>query len=131
MVKYSKYPIVILAVFSTLFFSCQEGGEAGNLIGQWRMTESDTKYISFSGSVSLFRNLWNGELHEVYANFQHINDSLFIQCVSIEGNPIDTTIVEIDYGFAPFTNIRTKIEVLDSEQLILSKDGKKWSFYKY
>jgi hypothetical protein len=31
----------------------------------------------------------------------------------------------------PFTNIRLKIEKLNSDDLVLSKDGRTWNFYKY
>lgn len=116
--------------FISLFFliSCQEGGEAGDLWGQWRMTGFDDKYLSFSGSVSLFRYVGKGD---VYGNFQHIGDSLFIQCYSVEGIRSDTTIVEETFGFKSFNDIRVKIDVLNGEHLVLSKDNRNWSFYKY
>ena len=108
--------------------SCQEGNEAGDLLSQWRMTGSDTKYVSFSGRIVLFRNLGMGE---VFGNFQHTGDSLFIQCYSVEGLPSDTINIEEGYGFRPFNDIRLKIESLDGDNLLISKDGKKWGFYKY
>lgn len=116
--------------FISLFFliSCQEGGEAGDLWGQWRMTGFNDKYLSFSGSVSLFRYVGKGD---VYGNFQHIGDSLFIQCYSVEGIRSDTTIVEETFGFKSFNDIRVKIDVLNGEHLVLSKDNRNWSFYKY
>ncbi|MBR1557145.1 MAG: lipocalin-like domain-containing protein [Prevotella sp.] len=115
-----------LSVFP--FSSCQEGSEAGDLFGQWRMTGSDTQYISFSGSVTLLRNTAEGE---VFGNFQHVGDSLFIQCYSIEGEPYDTVIVEDFFGLKPFNNIRLKIENLDNEHLVLNQGDQIWSFYKY
>ena len=120
--------ILLTSSILLLTSSCQEGGEAGDLFGQWRMEGSDSKYISFSGSI-----IWIKELNvgNVYGNFQHQGDSLFIQCVSTTGDPIDTVIVEDDYGFTPFTNIRTKIVTLDSDRLILSKGNQKWIFEKY
>lgn len=124
----ARYFKTFICLFLFFFASCQEGGEAGDLFGQWRMNDSENNYISFSGSIARLRNL---EVGEVFGNFQHIGDSLFIQCYSIKGLATDTFVVENSYNFQPFNNIRTKIEVLDSEQLILSKDGKKWSFYKY
>lgn len=127
MAKYFK----IFAFFSLFSLaSCQEGGEAGDLWGQWRMTGSDSEYVSFSGSVSLFRNTSSGG-GEVYGNFQHVGDSLFIQCHSIHGILSDTTMVEETFGFKPFENIRVKIETLDGDILVLSKDGRTWNFYKY
>ena len=125
MAKYFK----LFTIFSLFFLvSCQEGGEAGDLWGQWRMTGSDDKYLSFSGSVLLFRNISKGE---VFGNFQHVGDSLFMQCYSATGLPSDTTIVETTFGFKPFDNIRVKIETLDGDILVLSKDGRTWNFYKY
>ncbi len=127
MAKYYKY-IFLLTSYIFLFTSCQEGGEAGDLFGQWRMADSDSKYVSFSGSITRFRDT---NANEVYGNFQHKGDSLFIQCYSIEGTRSDTITIEESFGFKPFNNIRVKIETISSDVLILSKDGRKWNFSKY
>ena len=129
MAKFYKHLIsYLLLLTSYLFISCQEGGDAGDLFGQWRMVGSDTQYISFSGSVTCLKNLNEGE---VYGNFQHVGDSLFIQCYSIEGQPSDTTIIENRFGFRPFNNIRLKIEALSTDHLLLRKDNQTWNFDKY
>ncbi len=121
---------ITFSLFTITFtlMSCQEGREAGDLLGQWRMVGSDTKYISFSGSITWIRCLPDDE---VFGNFQHIGDSLFIQCYSIEGNVADTILVEDTYAFKPFNDIRIKIESLTSDKLIISKDRHIWSFDKY
>ena len=31
----------------------------------------------------------------------------------------------------PFTNIRVKIDAVDGDRLLLSKDGQRWSFEKW
>lgn len=126
MAKYFK-----LFVCAFLFFlsSCQEGGEAGDLWGQWRMTGSDNNYISFSGSVSLLKDTSKDAM--VYGNFQRTGDSLFIQYYSAKELLVDTIAVEQSFGFKPFNNIRVKIEVLDGDVLVLSKDNQTWNFYKY
>ena len=108
--------------------ACQEGREAGDLLGQWRMADSDTNYISFAGSVTRLNSIDEGL---VYGNFQHSGDSLFIQCYSVEGTPSDTAIVERTFGFRPFNNIRMKVQSLSSDRLVLSKDGQTWNFCKY
>ncbi|SFO88440.1 lipocalin-like domain-containing protein [Prevotella sp. tf2-5] len=120
----------ILLLTSSIFLlnSCQEGGEAGDLFGQWRMADSDSKYVSFSGSLTRFRDK---DASEVYGNFQHKGDSLFIQCYSKEALKSDTVMVEESFGFKPFNNIRVKIEALNGDILVLSKEGQKWNFYKY
>ena len=120
-------------ITSLLLAACQEGGEAGDLWGQWRLTNSDTNYLSFSGSVALFRDTSVSDLAkgQIYGNFQHKGDSLFIQCYSVKGLPSDTVVIENNFGFKPFSNIRLKIETLDDERLIVSKNGQKWSFEKY
>ena len=124
-----KYFKIFLALFSCLFLTaCQEGGEAGDLLGQWRAADSDTKYISFSGSLTLMHSTTE---HDVFGNFQHRGDSLFIQCYSVHGDRSDTTIVEQTFGFRPFANIRVRIDRMDSDWLVLSKDGQTWRFYKY
>lgn len=121
---------ITFSLFTITFtlMSCQEGREAGDLLGQWRMVGSDTKYISFSGSITWIRCLPDDE---VFGNFQHIGDSLFIQCYSIEGNVADTILVEDTYAFKPFNDIRVKIESLTSDKLIISKNRQIWSFDKY
>ena len=126
MAKFFKY--IFLLTSSILLLSCQEGGDAGDLLGQWRLSGSDTQYISFSGSIVWIKNLKENEL---YGNFQHVGDSLFIQCYSIKGIPEDTTLVEKSFGFRPFNNIRLKIETLSSDRLQLRKDNQTWSFDKY
>lgn len=117
----------LLTAMGTLS-SCQEGKEAGDLLGQWRLTGSDTHYISFSGSVTRLHCTTEGE---VFGNFQHVGDSLFIQCHSIGGALSDTIMVEQSFGFKPFNNIRLKIEVLNDDRLRLSKGQQNWEFYKY
>ena len=121
-----------IAAAAILLTACQEGGDAGDLLGQWRMTGSDSRYLSFAGSIVEFR-LVEGTflMNEVFGNFQHVGDSLFIHCYSIYGGKNDTLNVEQGFGFKPFDNIRLKIDVLDNDHLTLSKDGRLWSFYKY
>ena len=111
-----------------LLISCEEGRDAGNLYGQWRMSGSDTKYISFSGSITSIKDLVEGE---VFGNFQHVGDSLFIQCYSKDNLLSDTIMIESSYGFKPFNNIRLRIESIDNDNLVISKEGKIWSFFKY
>lgn len=127
MARFCKH-ILILTSFIFLLTSCQEGGEAGDLFGQWRLKDSDSKYICFSGSITVIREIHVGE---IYGKFKHIGDSLFIEYVSVEGIPSDTAVVENNFGFKPFDNTRLKIDKLDSQDLVLSKDGQTWSFYKY
>ena len=69
--------------------------------------------------------------NELYGNFQHVGDSIFIQCYSIKGIPEDTTLVENSFGFRPFNNIRLKIEALSSDRLQLRQNNQTWSFEKY
>ena len=125
-----RFIFLLFSLFTSYFslLSCQEGGDAGDLLGQWRLAGSDTKYISFSGSITWIKSLNENEL---YGNFQHVGDSLFIQCYSIKGEPADTALVENSFGFRPFNNIRMKIETLTSDRLLLRKDNQTWGFDKY
>lgn len=119
----------LISLFSIiLLISCEEGREAGKLYGQWRMSGSYTKYISFSGSITSIKDLVEGE---VFGNFQHVGDSLFIQCYSKDNLLSDTIMIESSYGFKPFNNIRLRIESIDNDNLVISKGGKIWSFFKY
>lgn len=117
-----------LASCLLLLTSCQEGGDAGDLWGQWRLDGSDARYISFSGSVTQLKHINVGE---IYGNFQHTGDSLFMQYYSKKGEPSDTIVVEQSFGFKPINDIRLKITTLDSDRLVLTGDGKEWSFRKY
>ena len=115
-------------LFTLLLFSCQEGREAGDLFGQWRMEGSDSKYISFSGSVTWLQDL---EAGEIYGTFQHQGDSLLMQCYSKKGEKKDTAVVEQSFGFKPVNNIRLRIVTLDSDKLVLDRNGQTWNFRKY
>jgi len=127
--KYKRQVLTTVFLLTSSFFlltSCQEGGEAGELFGQWRMTESH--YISFSGSVTRFCNAAG---REVFGNFQHVGDSLIIRCYSKKGDKSDTIMIEDSFGFKPMNNIRLKITTIDSDRLILSQGSRSWSFIKY
>lgn len=128
MARYSKR-LTSLLLTSLLLTACQEGGEAGDLHGQWRLT--GTEYIAFSGSVTVLRSTAGGWAQQVYGNFQHTGDSLFIQCYSAKELPSDTTMVEETFGFKPLNNICLKIEALNADQLTLSKNGQTWHLHKY
>lgn len=125
---YRHTRFLLLATSLLLLFSCQEGSEAGDLFGQWRLNGADDQYISFSGAVTRLQIV---DQCNVYGNFQHRGDSIFIQCVSTESLPSDTLLIEQDFGFKPFTDIRLKIDQLDSDRLLLSKDGRQWVFTKW
>ena len=113
-----------------LLTSCQEGGDAGDLWGQWRMADSDRLYISFSGNIARLQDTSQSWIF-VYGNFQHVGDSLFIQCFSKDGSARDTTMVEEAFGFKPFNNIRLKVLSVSGDRLVLSKDSQTWNFYKH
>ena len=127
MARYCK-KLTSLLLISLLLISCQEGGDAGELLGQWRLEGKENMYLSFSGSITQFRNN-NGQ--RVFAKFQHVGDSLFMQCSSIYKEQSDTTMIENDFGMKPFSNIRVKIEALDSDHMTLSKDSQRWLLEKY
>ena len=127
MARFSKY-FFLLTSSIILLTSCQEGGDAGDLLGQWRLEGHDDMYVSFSGTITQFRKN-NGQ--KVFAKFQHKGDSLFMQCSSIYKEKTDTTMVEDEYGMKPFTNIRLRIDAVDGDRLLLSKDGQHWAFEKY
>ena len=116
----------LFAVSCWSLTSCQEGSEAGDLLGQWRLGED--LYVSFSGSIARFRSLEEGQ---VFGNFQHVGDSLFIQCYSEKADRQDTVMIEDSFGFRPFNNIRLRITTIDSDELIVSQGSRLWSFKKY
>lgn len=111
-----------------MLVSCQEGGEAGDLFGQWQQEGYGTRYVSFSGSVVWLKSTTDGS---IFGNFQHRGDSLFLQFYSVEGLPADTTLVEDIFGFRSLNDIRLKIDCLDDDMLVLSQEGRDWRFRKY
>ena len=129
MVRFFKY-IILLTSSILLLTSCQEGSDAGDLLGQWRMNNTDNQYMSFSGGIVWIKTVPDKNFG-VFGNFQHKGDSLFIQCFSKEELKSDTVMVEESFGFKPFNNIRVKIESLNGDIMVLSKDGQKWNFHKY
>ncbi len=129
MARFFKY-IILLTSSILLLTSCQEGSDAGDLLGQWRMNNTDNQYMSFSGGIVWIKTVPDKNFG-VFGNFQHKGDSLFIQCFSKEELKSDTVMVEESFGFKPFNNIRVKIESLNGDIMVLSKDGQKWNFYKY
>ena len=129
MARYFKN-IILLASSIILLTSCQEGKDAGDLWGQWRMADSDRLYVSFSGHIARLQDTHHGEIF-VYGNFQHVGDSIFLQCFSKEGVAKDTTMVEETFGFKPFNNIRLKVASVGSDHLVLSKDRQTWDFSKH
>ena len=129
MARYFKFLAIscwLLAV--GMFVSCQEGGEAGDLFGQWQQEGYGTRYVSFSGSVVWLKSTTDGS---IFGNFQHRGDSLFLQFYSVECLPADTTLVEDIFGFRPRNDIRLKIDCLDDDMLVLSQEGRDWRFRKY
>ena len=130
MARFFKHLLALASylLLLTSSISCQEGGEAGDFFGQWRMKGTEGKYISFSGSTTWLKSMGEGD---VFGNFQHVGDSLFIQCYSINATPGDTAIVEQAFGWKPINDIRLKIDVLDGDNLVVSKGGQTWSYYKY
>ena len=129
MARFFKY-IILLTSSILLLTSCQEGSDAGDLLGQWRMNNTDNQYMSFSGGIVWIKTVPDKNFG-VFGNFQHKGDSLFIQCFSKEELKSDTVMVEESFGFKPFNNIRVKIESLNGDIMVLSKDGQKWNFHKY
>jgi hypothetical protein len=127
MARFSKY-FFLLTSSIILLTSCQEGKSAGDLLGQWRLTGKDNMYVSFSGAITQFHK--NND-QSVFGQFQHVGDSLFIQCASIYQEKSDTIMVEDEFGMKPFTNIRVRIDAVDGDHLTLSKDGQRWLFEKY
>jgi hypothetical protein len=131
MARFSKYLILVTSyifLLTSTLSSCQEGGNAGDLLGQWRLEGYEDMYVSFSGTITQFRKA-NGQ--QVFAKFQHVGDSLFMQCSSIYQEKTDTIMVENEFGMKPFTNIRVRIDALDGDHLTLSKNGQHWLFEKY
>lgn len=114
--------------FMAILSSCQEGREAGDLLGQWRMEGTGNSYMNFSGSVVSLRI--PGQI-EVFGTFLHVGDSLFMQCRSINSAAADTAFVEQTVGFAPFADIRLRIATLKSGKLVLAKGEKTWTMEKY
>lgn len=137
---------------SLLLTSCQEGGEAGDLLGMWRVkyhvyggygsynsgyydytTLFDERYISFSGSIVQFHTVTPDNVmnSQIFGKFQHVGDSLFIQCYSINDSQHDIDVVENLFGFYPFNNIRVKIKFVGDNAIQLTDNSHEWILEKW
>lgn len=119
---------VLLLLPAVILSSCQEGSDAGSLLGQWRLEGSPTQYLSFSGSVTLLRSVGKAE---VFGNFQQHGDSLFLQFHSIYAHPSDTAAVVNLFGPQPIDDIRLKVMTLDGGHLVLGNGQRLWNFCYY
>lgn len=108
--------------------ACEEGSEAGDLYGQWRLVGGDNVYVSFSGNLVIMRKT---NVSEVYGNFQHVGDSLFMQYYTNKEEPLDTLTLEEELHFKPMNNVRTRITELSCEKLTLTSNDAVWYFEKY
>ncbi|MBR1547175.1 MAG: hypothetical protein IJ637_00410 [Prevotella sp.] len=134
MARYSNHPslagLLSGLLLLCLLASCQEGADAGRLFGQWRLGGTTTEYISFSGPLAVFRSS-SDPGRQVFGNYQHHGDSLFIQCYSIHGQAADTTLVEDRFGMRPLSDIRLHVDVLAADHIQLSSHGRSWVLHKY
>ena len=130
MARFCKELTYIMLTLLLALSSCQEGHEAGDLLGQWKREGVDNQYIAFSGNIVLMRNVGQ---REVFGNFQHVGDSVFIQCYSINGDEAeaDKQLVEETFNFKPFNNIRLRIATLNGNALVLTSKEKTWNFKVY
>lgn len=108
--------------------ACEEGSDAGELYGQWRLVGGENVYVSFSGSLVIMRKT---SVAEVYGNFQHVGDSLFMQYYTYKEEPLDTLTIEEELHFRPMNNVRTRITELSGKHLTLTRGGEIWNFEKY
>ena len=63
MARFSKHLILVTSyifLLTSTLSSCQEGGNAGDLLGQWRLEGYEDMYVSFSGTITQFRKA-NGQ----------------------------------------------------------------------
>jgi hypothetical protein len=139
---------------SLLLTSCQEGGDAGDLLGMWRVkrlssthggygsynsgyydytTLFDERYISFSGSIVQFHTVTPDNVmnSQIFGKFQHVGDSLFIQCYSINDSQHDIDVVENLFGFYPFSNIRVKLKFIGDNAIQLTDNNHEWILEKW
>ena len=154
MAKYFKLLIslLLLSLTSPLLTSCQEGGEAGDILGMWRVkyhvyggygsynsgyydytTLFDEQYISFSGSLVPLHTVTPDNVmnSQIFGKFQHVGDSIFIQCYSINDSQHDIDVVENVFGFYPFNNIRVKIKFVGDNAIQLTDNSHEWILEKW
>ena len=155
LIRHTSYILLLTSSILLLSFtSCQEGGEAGDLLGMWHVkrlssthggygsynsgyydytSQFDERYISFSGSIVQFHTVSPEQVmsSQVFGKFQHVGDSLFIQCYSIRDSKHDTEVIEKEFEFMPFNNIRVKIKFLGDNEILLTKDSQEWILEKW
>ena len=145
MARYFKKAAVwmLCAAFFTLhsflFTSCQEGGNAHGGYGSYNSgyydytSLFDEQYISFSGSIVQFHTVTPDNVmnSQIFGKFQHVGDSLFIQCYSINDSQHDIDVVENVFGFYPFNNIRVKIKFVGDNAIQLTDNSHEWILEKW
>ena len=70
-------------------------------------------------------------IDEKTATVLRLTATATVTSAGISAIPGDTAIVEQAFGWKPINDIRLKINVLDGDNLVVSKGGQTWSFYKY
>ena len=114
--------IIFILIAATLLIACQKEDENGELGGFWKLMQIEE---AMEGNIINTRDsslFWAIQLDliqidEGKGRFQHIKDSLFIQMITLPGNPQD-------YGLYNPKDERFGVLHLDRNGMILrSKDA--------
>ena len=114
--------IIFILIAATLLIACQKEDENGELGGFWKLMQVEE---AMEGNIINTRDsslFWAIQLDliqidEGKGRFQHIKDSLFIQMITLSGNPQD-------YGLYNPKDERFGVLHLDRNGMILrSKDA--------
>lgn len=111
-----------------LLCGCQKEDKNGDLGGFWKMMET-VDYKGVSADLKEKNRFWRVQLElmnigGVYARFQHVSDSLYVQLLEHDGNNL------YNYGIYK-QNEKFAVEHLDRNGMILKSDSVWIRFRKF
>lgn len=136
--KYIFLFILMIAVFP----ACQNEGNIGDLYGQWslkkasvdsKVSEHDNLFFSFQGKVVWAKRVNYGShtYGDVVGRFENRGDSLIMHFVQQNEYTSPASLIEGDFGFKDFENVRLLIRNIDASTLVLVSGSDYWEFKKY
>ena len=141
MASYSKYIIFCLLIIA-IFPACQNEGYIGDLYGQWalkkssvdaKVKEHDGLFFSFQGKVVWAKRVNYGShtYGDVVGSFEHRGDSLIMKFVQQNEYTSPSSLIEGEFGFKDYENVRLLIRNVDASSLLLVSGDDYWQFEKY
>lgn len=135
------FNIIYISFFLLFFSACQNEVNIGDYYGQWALksssvdgiySEHDNLYLSFQGEVVWAKrvNVANHTYNDVFGRFSQFGDSLVM--IFSQQNEVTSpeTLIEKQFGFKDYNNVRVSVSISDSEMQMTSGEDH-WFFNKF